>query len=288
MKRLVLIGSSGLLGSAFLNALTNYEVFPLGRKVLECNTAESIFDLLVSIKPEIVLNCAAHTDVEMAEQNPQLDYSVNAQLPALIADACKKVSCMLVHFSSTGCYGDAKTHAYTEHDQLYPTTKHHAAKRDGESAIRESGCRHLIFRLGWLYGGAPKQRRNFVWNRLVEAASISILESDMTQMGCPTYVADVTSQVMRVLDVGQLGTFNLTAHGFASRFDYVSEIVSASRLPCTVKPAGAHIRIAAVAKNEMAINQGLQQLGLDQMNDWRAPLRSYVRQLLLSPDWLSR
>ena len=148
MRRLVLIGSTGLLGSAFLNALKNYEVFPLGRKALERNTAEGIFDLLVSIKPEIVVNCAAHTDVEMAEQNPQLDYSVNARLPALIADACKKVNCMLVHFSSTGCYGDGKTLAYTEHDQLHPTTKHHAAKRDGENAIRASGCSHLIFRLG--------------------------------------------------------------------------------------------------------------------------------------------
>jgi dTDP-4-dehydrorhamnose reductase len=288
LKRLVLIGSTGLLGSAFLNALTNYEVFPLGRKALERNTAESIFNLLVSIRPEIVLNCSAHTDVEMAEQNPQLDYSVNAQLPALIADACRKVSCMLVHFSSTGCYGDAKTHAYTEHDPLHPTTKHHAAKRDGENAIRESGCRYLIFRLGWLYGGAPKQRRNFVWNRLVEAASTSFLESDRTQMGCPTHVADVASQVMRVLEIGQAGTFNLVAHGFASRFDYVAEIVSASRLQCKVKPTGAYIRFAPVAKNEMAINQGLQQLGLDQMNDWRVPLRLYVQQLLLSPDWLSR
>lgn len=287
LKRIVLTGCKGLLGSAFLEALSSFEVWPLEHRDLENHEEGKILELFDSIKPDTVFNCAAHTDLEAAERDPALDYRTNAQLPGLIAVACKKFGVTMVHFSSTGCYGRWKTTPYTEEDALHPTTKHHIAKRDGEDAIRMSGCNWLIFRLGWLYGGAPKMRKNFVWNRLIEAASVSQLSSDASQMGCPTYVKDVVQQSMRVVDADHTGVFNLTAHGYASRFEYVSEIIKASKLLCSVTPRQAFSRLAPVSGNEMALNQRLQQIGLDTMPDWRTPLNAYVQELITSPEWLA-
>lgn len=291
MKRIVLTGATGLLGSAFLETFqsaADVEIFPIQHNDLDVNKPEGIFTMLYDIKPDYVMNCAAHTDVEAAERDPQADYMANAELPKLIAEACTKMHSKIIHFSSTGCYGSWKASPYTERDQLCPTTTHHRAKRDGEDFILKAGCEHLIFRLGWLYGGAPAAKKNFVWNRLVEASKVSRLVSDASQKGCPTDVVDVVGQVLRVVNAGETGIFNVTAHGCASRFDYVSEIVNAAELKCSVVPGPAFARLAPVSANETSVNQELGQRALDQMPGWRNSLNTYVQKLLVSPQWLEQ
>lgn len=288
MRRIALFGSKGLLGSAFLDALADFDVVTIENKDFRHNGPYELSKLLDNVKPSIVLNCAAHTDLEAAERGPAIDYTANAELPQSLAGICKGSGATLVHFSSTGCYGNWKTVPYTEADHLRPTTKHHQAKRDGEEAIQKSGCAFLILRLGWLYGGAPGMKKNFVWNRLIEASTTTQLKSDITQQGCPTYVGDVVRQTLCVLNAEKNGIFNLTAHGAASRFEYVAEIVKASNLACTVIPGPAFPRLAPVSPNETAVNQKLQRIGLDQMDDWRVSLNAYVQALMLSREWRAR
>jgi dTDP-4-dehydrorhamnose reductase len=229
--------------------------------------------------PKIVINCAAHTNVEAAEVDVSVDYRANALIPQALAKACLSWNATLVHFSSTGCYGDWKDTPFVETDECRPLTQHHRSKAAGESLILDSGCRSLIIRTGWLYGGAAGQPKNFVWKRLVEAASAAEVMSDTTQRGCPTYVADVVRQILCMLEYGLEGTFNVVAHGVASRFDYVSAIVKFSGLPCGVLPGPAFQRLAPVSPNEAANNERLQFFGLDMMTDWRTSLRTYVREL---------
>jgi dTDP-4-dehydrorhamnose reductase len=291
VKRIVLTGAKGLLGSAFLETLQHaegVEIFPIQHKDLDMSKSKEVLEMLYGIKPDYVMNCAAHTDVEAAEWEPQADYKANAELPKLIAEACTKMHSTIIHFSSTGCYGSWKASPYTEGDQLCPTTAHHRAKRDGEEFILRAGCQHLIFRLGWLYGGAPAAKKNFVWNRLVEASKVSRLVSDASQKGCPTYVEDVVGQVLRVVGARETGIFNLTSHGCASRFDYVSEIVNAAKLKCVVTPGPAFVRIAPVSANEISVNQRLGQKALDQMQEWRYSLNTYVHKLLVSQEWIEQ
>lgn len=291
VKKIVLTGAKGLLGSAFLQTFQraeDLEIFTFQREELDIGKPKEILGILYDIKPDYVVNCAAHTNVEAAERDPQADYQVNAELPKLIAEACTRMRAKIIHFSSTGCYGDWKANPYTEDNQLCPTTMHHRAKRDGEDFIIKAGCEHIILRLGWLYGGAPAAKKNFVWNRLVEASKVSRLVSDATQKGCPTYVEDVVGQVLRVVNAKQTGIFNVTAHGCASRFDYVSEIVNAAKLRCVVTPGPAFVRMAPVSANEVSVNQKLGQKALDQMPEWRSSLNTYVQKLLVSPEWLKQ
>lgn len=291
VKRIVLTGATGLLGSVFLETFQiaeGVEIFPIQHNDLDINKPEETLTMLYDIKPDYVMNCAAHTDVEAAQRDPQADYAANAELPKFLAEACTKMHSTIIHFSSTGCYGSWKDSPYTERDQLCPTTAHHRAKRNGEEFILRAGCEHLIFRLGWLYGGAPAAKKNFVWNRLVEASKVSRLVSDASQQGCPTYVADIVGQVLRVVDAGETGIFNVTAHGCASRFDYVSEIVSAAKLKCVVMPGPAFARLAPVSANETSVNQELGLRALDQMPEWRHSLNTYVQKLLVSQEWIEQ
>ncbi|MGF6381308.1 dTDP-4-dehydrorhamnose reductase [Paraburkholderia atlantica] len=285
MNKFVITGASGLLGCAFQDVLADVDLTRLNRDQLQTATEEALIESIRSLRPSIVINCAAATNVEGAEQNPEQDAAANARLPGALARACKATDALLVHFSSTGCYGDWKAEPYVEEDKLHPTTEHHRNKRDGEAAIVQSGCRHIIVRTGWLYGGAPALAKNFVWKRLLEARDKTEMTSDASQRGNPTYVEDVARQVMKIIESGENGIFNAVAHGVVSRFEYVAAIVEASGSACKVRPGPAFARLAKVSPNEGAVNARLKALGIDIMPAWNESLTTYVHTLLQSHAW---
>ncbi|MFM0649273.1 sugar nucleotide-binding protein [Paraburkholderia bryophila] len=285
MNKFVLTGGSGLLGGAFQNVLADFDLAHLNRDQFRTLSEKALVESIQSARPTVVINCAAATNVESAEQNPNDDVVANTYLPGILARACREAGALLVHFSSTGCYGDWKTEPYLETDELRPTTVHHRNKVAGEAAIVQSGCRHIIVRTGWLYGGAPALSKNFVWKRLLEARSKPEMTSDASQRGNPTYIGSVARQVMRIVDSGETGVFNVVAQGVASRFEYVAAIVEASGLSCRVSPGPAFARVAKVSPNEGALNARLQALGIDMMPTWNESLEVYVREMLQSPTW---
>lgn len=276
-------GAGGMLGSAFVESLSGEVVRTTGREALDVRRPEAVLALVGDAR--VVINCAADTDVEGAERDPDRAFAANGVLPGLLGTACRRAGAVLIHVSSTGCYGDWKTEPYTEEDRLRPTTAHHRSKAAGEVAVRDSGCEHLILRTGWLYGGAPAGPKNFVWKRLLEARAGGRMTSDASQRGVPTFAPAAAKAALEVLRAGVRGTYNLVARGAASRFDYVAEIVRRSGLPCEVEPGPAFKRLAAVSPNETALNYRLGLMGLDPMSDWREPLGAYVDALTASPEW---
>ncbi len=278
-RRVALIGAKGLLGSGFAHHLGIPEEFCIGRanvNILQPNALQLRLD---EIRPDVVINCAADTDVEGAERDVDKAYSANAMLPGLIARLCKDRNVCLVHFSSTGCYGSYKTEPYNEFDDLRPTTIHHRSKAAGEVAIRETGAKALIVRLGWLYGSGLGQKKNFVWARMVEARGKDEIVSDPYQWGVPTRVDDVVKQILVMIEADLVGTFNVVASGHTSRFDYVRAIISAAQLPTRLLPR-RFARLAPVSPNETAINYKLDLLGLNRMPKWDEALSSFVTELL--------
>ncbi len=282
--KVLLTGAGGVLGSAFAQALAGDDLATAGRDALDVRRAAAIQRLVAESGAEVVVNCAGHTDAEAAETEPNTAFAANSVLPGLLGAACRRAGALLVHFSSTGCYGDWKSEPYTEEDPVRPTTTHHRSKISGEAAVRDSGCEHLILRTGWLYGGT-QQPKNFVWRRLLEARGTAHMTSDASQRGNPTFAGDVARQALSMVDAQLRGTFNVVGQGGASRFEYVAEIVRISALPCSVSPGPAFKRLAPVSPNETALNYRLSLLGLDAMPPWTESLAGYVEWLTASPDW---
>ncbi len=241
-KRFVVAGASGLLGSAFLSRLRQADLRTLSRAELQLSYFPKLRERLITERPDFIINCAADTYVDEAEDYPSRSYSVNALLPGLLAQASRAAGARFVHFSSTGCYGDYKQAPYTDYDQLRPTTVHHQSKAAGELAVREGTIDHLILRLGWLYGGTAGQRRNFVWRRIVEARGKQEIPSDPLQVGSPTYVDDVVTQTLILLDAELVGTFNCVAAGAVTRFEYVHCIVRSAGLTSGSYPPNSRER----------------------------------------------
>lgn len=271
-------GSTGLLGTAFLTR-TGVGTYAISREQINPDHPRELFETVAKIAPDLIINCAAHTNVEAAETNPEIDERANVRLPALLATVAKRCGAKLVHFSSTGCYGSWKDGPYVESDDLRPTTTHHRNKAAGEDAIRRSGCSHLIVRTGWIYGGAPQNPKNFVVKRINEARSNAEILSDAHQFGVPTFTDDVVRQTSEIIDAGLDGVFNVTATGRASRYEYVAAIVRSSGLSCHVMPGPAFIRRAPVSHNETALNARLEDLGINHMPPWETSLANYIREV---------
>lgn len=285
MAEFLVAGAGGMLGSAFSYHLGG-AAQRLGRAALNTSDLPGISEAVKRAEARIVINCAAHTNVDEAEATPDAAWRVNALLPGILGTACRRTGALLVHMSSTGVYGDWKAEPYDEDDVPRPTTVHHRSKVAGEAAVRESGCEHLIVRTGWLFGGRPDQPKNFVWKRILDAAAAPVLMSDARQRGNPTATTDVVRQVLAVIRYGYCGTINAVSQGSATRHDYIARIVAAANIDCQVlADPTPFTRAARVSPNEVAVNRRLQLLEADIMPAWDSAVDDYVRTLRATPEW---
>ncbi|WP_296250172.1 dTDP-4-dehydrorhamnose reductase [uncultured Stenotrophomonas sp.] len=231
---LLVFGGTGQLGRELLRALA-----PLGPIVAatrsgkladgsSCELADfdapdSLPALLDRLQPSVVINAAAYTAVDRAEQEPEAAFRANAQAPGIIARWCAANGVPMVHYSTDYVFNGQGKAPYVEEDATAPLGVYGASKRDGEDAVRAAGGRHLIFRTAWVYASHGS---NFLRTMLRVGAERDELRVVADQMGTPTsaaLIADVTALTLQ--HPGQLsGTWHLTASGQASWHGFAEAI----------------------------------------------------------------
>lgn len=230
MKYLVL-GGNGQVGQELLRALSPYgQVIATTRsgklpdgsacEVADFGQPESLPALLDRLQPSVVINAAAYTAVDRAEQDAEAAFLANAQAPGVIARWCAAHGVPFVHYSTDYVFDGQGSAPYREDEPTAPLGVYGTSKRDGEDAVRAAGGRHLIFRTAWVYAS---HGANFLRTMLRVGAERDQLRVVADQIGTPTpaaLIADVTAQALQ--HPGQLsGTWHLTAsgqtswHGFA-------------------------------------------------------------------------
>jgi dTDP-4-dehydrorhamnose reductase len=240
----LLFGGNGQLGQELRRALA-----PLGTIVATtrsgalpddtvCETADfnepaSLVALLDRVRPDVVVNAAAYTAVDRAEEERDAAWRANAEAPGIIARWCAAAGVPLVHYSTDYVFDGQGTRPYREDDATAPLGVYGASKLAGEEAIRAAGGRHLIFRTAWVYAS---HSANFLRTMLRVGAERDVLRVVADQVGTPTpaaLIADVTAQALQHAG-GLSGTWHLTAtgetswHGFAEAI--FAEAVSAGKL----------------------------------------------------------
>ena len=229
-SKLLLLGANGQLGTELRRSLA-----PLGDVVsatqagmlgdAACETADfgrpdSLTELVDRIAPDVVVNAAAHTAVDRAEQESDLAFRINAEAPSTLARACQRRDALLVHYSTDYVFDGHSTRPYREDDETAPNSVYGASKRAGEEGVQASGCRHLIFRTAWVYAAHSS---NFLRTMLRVGAEREELRVVADQVGTPTpaaLIAETTAQVLRQAPRTS-GLWHLTAsgetswHGFA-------------------------------------------------------------------------
>jgi dTDP-4-dehydrorhamnose reductase len=277
--RILVTGADGMLGSCLMHTLSGHQLIPLPERECDITDAARVAEKLEQAAPDVIIHTAARTDVEACQGDREGTLLVNVGGTENLLRAAAGSGAAFV--SSTGIYGDHKQGPYTELDEVRPTTVHHWSKYEAERVVASSSARHLILRIGWLFGAGPQHPRNFVVQRCNEARGKDLIYADATQTGNPTSAENVARQLRQLIENQLFGVFNCVDRDPATRLDYVQQIIELAGLPCRVEaaPDGFFKRIAPVSPNESAVNQRLDSLGIDLMEDWRGSLARYMESL---------
>ncbi len=281
--KILLTGSTGLLGKACHSLFTQLgaKVEVLDRKVA-WDIAHQPKKALLKLD-QVLVHTAANTDVEHCELAFNECYRDNYLLTEGLAHACYLSKTRMVYISSTGVYGESQSDPYCEYSHVQPTTHYHRAKLLGEKSVLEASRRNLVLRTGWLFGGDHNNPKNFVANRLREAAQAIEKKEEViancSQRGCPTFTDDVATRLHSLIANQDYGVFNVVNEGNASRFEYVQAIITAARLNVSVLAADNRLfkRHAMVSSNEMAHNWRATQLGHGSLPNWQESLNRYIQ-----------
>jgi dTDP-4-dehydrorhamnose reductase len=248
LMKILLLGKGGQVGWELQRALA-----PLGDVValdhdsteLHGNFAqpEALAQTVRAVRPQLIVNAAAHTAVDKAESEPELARAINATAPGVLAREAAALGATLVHYSTDYVFDGSGSQARDEQAATNPLSVYGATKLEGEQLVQASGCRHLIFRTSWVYAA---RGGNFAKTMLRLAAERDALNVIDDQIGAPTgadLLADVTAHAVRSLATQPdlAGLYHLVAGGETSWYDYARLAIEWARTH------GLPIRVASDA-----------------------------------------
>jgi dTDP-4-dehydrorhamnose reductase len=238
--KILLIGKEGQIGGELSSLLRPLgELIACGKKDLDLTQGNRIREKLRDVQPHVIVNAAAYTAVDKAEEEPELAMAVNGTAPAILAEEAKKLGAALVHYSTDYVFDGEKKEPYTEGDPPNPLGVYGRTKLAGDEAIQSAGLPHLIFRTAWVYGLEGKNFLLSIQRLAKERDELKIVDD---QVGSPTWsrtIAQTTANVLTQLlpqdSPGNLsrfeqasGLYNLVCGGQTSWFGFAQAILDAS------------------------------------------------------------
>ena len=231
--KILLLGKNGQLGQEIYQSLYSLGRFmACGRDEVDLENPRQIRAIVRSYLPHVIINAAAYTDVEMAEDEPAKARQVNERAVETLAIEARNIDAWLIHYSTDYVFDGEKEGAYLETDETRPINIYGKSKLLGEDAILKSNCKHFIFRTSWpysIYGD------NFLKTILGSAKEREELRVVSDQVGTPTsmgLIADVTSLVIQRIKRNYIylegGIYHLTPAGQSNWFDFAKFIVESA------------------------------------------------------------
>jgi len=270
--RWLILGAGGMLGVDLVELLHAYsrDVVGLDRAGCDVLDPDSVAAAIAEHSPDIVVNCAAWTDVDGAESAENDALAVNAVAPRTIATALVGTSARLVHISTDYVFGSGHTSPIPEDAPLDPAAAYGRTKAAGEEAVREVlPDRHLIVRTAWLYGAHGACFPKTIVRLARERGALSVVED---QVGQPTWTHDLADLIVRlVVADAPSGTYHGTSEGSASWFEFARAAVgSAGMDPDIVSPtdSAAFVRPAARPSYSVLGHDVLHRLGIKPIGPW--------------------
>ena len=239
MKTILVTGSNGQLGSEFrkLSDSTDCNFIFTDVDVLDITDMSSIEKFVANKHVDAIINCAAYTQVDKAEDDAELADKINHLAVENLAKICKDKQLTLIHISTDYVFDGCQNIPYIEKVQTTPLGIYGATKLAGEKAVIASGCNYLIIRTSWLYSSFGN---NFVKTMRRLTAERDSLNVVFDQVGTPTYAADLASAILEIISndkwQGNNGIYHFSNEGVCSWFDFAVEIAKISGNRCNIKP----------------------------------------------------
>ncbi len=278
--KILIVGSTGMLGRECKNILgEEHEVITPGRNEMDITSWDGVIDNLQEVSPDVVLNCAALTDVDVCEKETFTVRKINVEGPRNLAQCSARFECKLIHISSDYVFDGQKMvpQPYFEDDAPNPLSAYGISKMESETAVRENSPSYIIIRSSWLYGVNGKNFVKFIVNQAVNKKS-AILKVVNDQFMSPTWSYRLALQIRELLYSDGVGTYHATADGHCSPFEYAEYILkklglTASIEPCSLKDLD---RPARRPVNCLLENRLLKKQGINIMVEWKEDLDTFL------------
>ena len=228
-SRIMIVGSESQLGLELVSKLSkNYKLYTFSKKQLDITNADWTRSLIHEIKPNIIFNTAAYTNVERAEIDREKAYSVNGSALYSLGLSSREVNASVVHFSTDYVFDGEANSPYLETDSVNPINVYGKSKLIGEKELEKSGANHIVVRFGWLYG---RYGDNFVKKILRSEPEINELKVVNDQFGTPTSTEFVVENLTQILSMPETNThtlpklLHLTPSGETNWFGFAQKIL---------------------------------------------------------------
>jgi len=233
--KILIFGHQGMLGSDLMIKLhADHQISGLDIPEVDITSYDACRQAILSMKPDIVVNAAAFTDVDACESQRESCFAVNARSVGHLALICRDQGIKLVHFSTDYVFNGCKSAPYNEEDPRDPVNVYGLSKMEGEQILQSSGCNYLLIRTAWLYG---KNGKNFVRAILAKASTDPVLEVVDDQRGCPTFSSDLAEAVWFLVEGRHSGIFHVANSGQCSWYEFACQILKSAGIRCVeVRP----------------------------------------------------
>jgi len=279
----LLLGAGGMLGTALVAALEargeEYRALTRGElDITNSKEAAATITDLAKADGRVVINAAAYTDVEGAEDAEAEVFRVNAQAPGMLAAAARKSGLRFVHISTDFVFDGTKSEPYVEDDRPNPLSAYGRTKLAGERAVLEAAPDALMVRTSWVYGPGGMNFPRKILQSAIEGNELRVVADEV---GSPTYTPDLAQGILQLLTGDARGVFHLANQGSCSRFEMAQAVVEAAGLSAPVAPVTADTFSSKARRpaNSVLSCEKARRLGVE-LPPWRDSLREYVRRVM--------
>jgi len=223
-KKLALIGANGMLGKMVQQvAASDWEICPLDLPDFDVTDTDAVNAVLAHLQPQLIINCAAFTDVDGCETQEPVATRINGAGAGNLALTAKTLDAILVHVSTDYVFSGSQTEPYLETDATGPQSAYGRSKLAGERAIIDSGLeKYFIIRTSWLYGPGGKNFVETIIRLAKEREDLGVIDD---QVGTPTYTFDLAQAILSLAGSDAYGVYHYSNEGQCSWYGFAQEIV---------------------------------------------------------------
>ena len=275
--RILITGAAGMLGLDVQRAAEQdgHETVPLTRSQLDVTDPAAVADAVGGADADVVINCAAWTNVDGAESEPEQAAAVNGAGAGNLAAAAAAAGAWLVHISTDYVFDGDKASPYVESDPVAPVSAYGRSKLDGERAVAAAAPgRHTIVRTAWLFGAGGRCFPKTILRAASQRPELTVVSD---QIGCPTFTGHLASALVTVAAQRTPGVLHVAGGGRCSWHEFAAAIVAAAGMDCPVRPipTSEYPLPARRPANSVLVSER----GAPVLPDWRAGLEQFMSEL---------
>lgn len=274
--KLLITGANGILGYALTKECKKQklEYVAMTRADADLTDTERVTEFISRQNPDVVIHCAAYTQVDKAESEPEFCFAVNAGGTKAVAEACEKTGAALCCISTDYVFDGAGDKPHPESEQPSPLSVYGKSKYKSE-CIAQTLQKHYIVRSSWTYGDTGKSFLGTMLRLGKEKETISVVND---QIGAPVYANELAELLLKLVKTERYGIYHATGQGECSFAEYAAYIMETAGLPAKIVPVSSeeYVLPAKRPKNSRLSMEELKKAGLELLPDWKQSVKRAI------------